>query len=630
VHDKGTGLGIAGHRLERLDAMKAFAASKGKPVNDFQTQLEFIDQELQTTEKDTGKALKSARTADEAARAFISFERPQGWTAANPEAGHGYANRVANAQALAGGSTGAGRAWFDEARTEQVKRYRTYLGTQAPAMVDTFVKQVNAAGDVPLADLKNLNDVIQQTGRADLRGRVDEALMAHYGVKDLDTLPTADRQAWVTQTSTAAANDALQFRVHEHMAATIEANAKAMQDTPYSTWSMRTNAPPPSAYNFDDPDQVGGVAAKRVAMQKTFRNNDRIAPTSVFEGKEAQGFAAALTNGDPAKAAQSLAGIGALPDDVYQATMAQKPITDAVTGMMSSKDPGRMSAGMAAVDKLWRTNPADAQATFGASAITKLQAWQALKDSFSAPELAERLNAADDPSTKKARDEAKEAAETETKSLTPSDMAYKMGTGWPGIGRLTGSTPAAPFDSIKGGEMVADYRSTYAALRTYGVDQDRASDLAVKRLGATWGASAAANNQIMKNPPERSYPAIAGSHDWLQQDLRSWISKRAGDEFEKGHRSLEVGIGGAGQTRNWSVEGLISDGQTQAEISGGRPPSYQVAIRRRDGTLDIIPSRIAFDPSDHIAKYGDNLDQRRQTVDFLRAGQFQNSGMPQP
>jgi hypothetical protein len=174
VHDKGTGLGIAGHRLERLDAMKAFAAARGKPVTDFQTQLEFIDQELNTTEKAAGTALRAARTPEEAARAFISFERPQGFTPANPEAGHGYANRVANATGLVGG-TGAGRAWFEEARLEQVNRTRDYLKGQAGNYVDTVVKMLNQSGDVPDEVLRNTADVLRETGQDELRRKVDGA-----------------------------------------------------------------------------------------------------------------------------------------------------------------------------------------------------------------------------------------------------------------------------------------------------------------------------------------------------------------------------------------------------------------------------------------------------------------------
>ncbi|MCK1706120.1 hypothetical protein IVA86_33145 [Bradyrhizobium sp. 146] len=101
VHDQGTGLGIAGHRLERLDAMRQFAQARGKPVTDFQTQLEFVNQELNTTEAGAGAKVRAARTPQEAAAAFINFERPQGYDPANIAASHGYTNRVNQATALA-------------------------------------------------------------------------------------------------------------------------------------------------------------------------------------------------------------------------------------------------------------------------------------------------------------------------------------------------------------------------------------------------------------------------------------------------------------------------------------------------------------------------------------------------
>jgi hypothetical protein len=191
---------------------------------------------------------------------------------------------------------------------------------------------------------------------------------------------------------------------------------------------------------------------------------------------------------------------------------------------------------------------------------------------------------------------------------------------------VTGATPAVPYDGITVRELTADYRSTYTALRTYGVDADKASELAVKRLESTWGISAAAGNQVMKNPPERAYPAIGGSHDWLKADLNAWVVKSAGPEFSAGQRTLEAGFAGAGSTRNWSLEGMIADGQTQAEIASGRPPSYQVAIKKADGTLSILPSRIAFDPSNHIEEHGAKLEERRQSAKFYDALGALNAG----
>jgi hypothetical protein len=365
---------------------------------------------------------------------------------------------------------------------------------------------------------------------------------------------------------------------------------------------------------------------QRATLSKRIGDLNHTPPPALLDKDEMPKLQAALQG--PAGPAV-LAGIAqTLKPEEMDALLAQKPFVDSITGMMSSKDPARMSAAMSVVDKSWRDNAAQAESRFGSAAITRLQAWQGLADSFSAPELAERLNASDDPATLKARTEAKDAAETETKSMGPADMAYKLGTGWPAIGRLTGSTPAAPFDSITGGALVAEYRSTYSSLRAYGVDADKASDLAVKRLQSTWGVSEAAGNQVMKNPPERSYPAIGGTHDWLQADLKDFITKRVGPEFDSTKRTLEAGVAGVGSTRNWSVEGLVADKQTQAEIAAGRPPSYQVAVRKADGTLDLISSRVAFDPSNHISEYGAGLERRRSGLEMTRPEN--NAGMPQP
>jgi muramidase (phage lysozyme) len=400
---------------------------------------------------------------------------------------------------------------------------------------------------------------------------------------------------------------------------------KRLADQPYQEAATRGWIAPVSPIDPGQPGTIAGALAERVAASQRIAAMNHTPAPPVLGKDELPQLQAALDGPAGANVLGQIATV--LRPEEVNTLLGEKGFANAVTGMMSSKDPVKMSTAMSVVDKLWRDNPAQAEGALGNPAITKLQAWQGLKGSFSAPELAERLNAADDPATVKSRETAKEAAEKETKSLTPSDMAYKLGTGWYGIGRLTGSTPAAPFDSIKGGEMVADYQTTYTALRTYGIDADRASELAVQRLQSTWGVSQAAGNQVMKNPPERSYPHVDGSHEWMQQDLNAWVTKRAGEQFTAGPRTLEVGIAGVAQSRNWDIAGMIADGQTQAEIAGGRPPSYQVAIKRKDGTLDILPGRVGFDPADHISKYGAKLQARQQAAE--QAQNF-NTVMPLP
>jgi hypothetical protein len=124
--------------------------------------------------------------------------------------------------------------------------------------------------------------------------------------------------------------------------------------------------------------------------------------------------------------------------------------------------------------------------------------------------------------------------------MTPSDMAYKLGTSWgiPAVRRQCRHRrdPGGAVRQHQGRRARGRLRATYTALRTYGVDADKASDLAVQRLQSTWGVSGAAGNQVMKNPPEKSYPQVDGTHDWMQKDLTDWVAKRAGAEFSAGPR----------------------------------------------------------------------------------------------
>lgn len=102
--DGGVSHGIAQWNGDRLKALKAFASSKGKPWNDYDTQLDFIIYELSSSESTAGQKLRASKTVEEATAAFIGYERPQGFSWTNPKGGHNYAGRLANANKVAGGS----------------------------------------------------------------------------------------------------------------------------------------------------------------------------------------------------------------------------------------------------------------------------------------------------------------------------------------------------------------------------------------------------------------------------------------------------------------------------------------------------------------------------------------------
>lgn len=100
--DNGTAQGAFQWRGPRLQALQQFATGTGQDWRTMDAQLGFLDNEMRGSEKGAGDQLFAATDVPGATRAMMAYERPQGYTAANPEAGNGYANRLSNAFRLAG------------------------------------------------------------------------------------------------------------------------------------------------------------------------------------------------------------------------------------------------------------------------------------------------------------------------------------------------------------------------------------------------------------------------------------------------------------------------------------------------------------------------------------------------
>jgi hypothetical protein len=95
--DGSDSIGLFQWNSDRARRLQAFAAARGAAVTDRKTQLEFLDNELRTTERAAGDQLQRAGDVREATRAAISALRPAGWSRSNPEGGHGFGARFRNA-----------------------------------------------------------------------------------------------------------------------------------------------------------------------------------------------------------------------------------------------------------------------------------------------------------------------------------------------------------------------------------------------------------------------------------------------------------------------------------------------------------------------------------------------------
>jgi hypothetical protein len=100
VGDGGKAFGLYQWHPDRQAGLQGFAKGQGLDRTDPYAQLAYSHNELQTSEKRAGDALRAATDVPSANDAMMAYLRPAGYTRGNPRAGHNYAGRLENAYAL--------------------------------------------------------------------------------------------------------------------------------------------------------------------------------------------------------------------------------------------------------------------------------------------------------------------------------------------------------------------------------------------------------------------------------------------------------------------------------------------------------------------------------------------------
>lgn len=98
--------GLAQWRAERLERLFNYSGTRTPSLKQ---QLDFTWHELTGSEYGTLSKLKRASTVEQATSAFIGYERPEGYTAANPQGAKSYNSRLKKAQKHAAGTGDAGK-----------------------------------------------------------------------------------------------------------------------------------------------------------------------------------------------------------------------------------------------------------------------------------------------------------------------------------------------------------------------------------------------------------------------------------------------------------------------------------------------------------------------------------------
>lgn len=351
IGDAGTSVGLAQFHNERAAALKSYAASVGKPASDFQTQLEFIDKELHGSEAGTLARLQGARTPEEAAAAFIHYERPQGYTPATPEAGLGFKNRQSLARSVfqgsaADGSGGPGvQSWLIANRTTSLDDAST------KAWKDIVTDWSGGKGGMPSVDrINEVLDAARTTGNIDLQTKIkyDSDLMDR--VQRISQLPVAQQVALETEVQRRirmGAPETGDTMVQKQLEARTQAIQKGLQDDPIAT--AIANFPDkfktPAPLDTSNPDNFVAGLKMRAQIAQVAAANWQVGPLSALDSQDVAQVKTALQNPDPAAKAGIYGAISQLPEDVRNATLKKlggnepKAMVEAAAGSMMAVAP---------------------------------------------------------------------------------------------------------------------------------------------------------------------------------------------------------------------------------------------------------------------------------------------------
>ncbi|QND67636.1 transglycosylase SLT domain-containing protein [Mesorhizobium loti] len=233
----------------------------------------------------------------------------------------------------------------------------------------------------------------------------------------------------------------------------------------------------------------------------------------------------------------------------------------------ASKDPAVFSAAMSQADALQTVAPVSFGAVEGAADIRdKLAAFRHFVNDrgMSGDEASQRILAMDDPAQKVNRDVLKPGLDKFTKTLSVADVTNAFDPG------ILSAEPGAGIMPVQTSALMAEYKEI-AEEKFYdtGGDEGAAKAQALAELKTRWNVSAISGApNLMRLPPELSYPPIDGKYDYLREDAM---------------KTAEGYVAGLHDGRKVDNIAIIPNATTRADIEMKRPPRYRLFYQYTEG-----------------------------------------------
>jgi hypothetical protein len=344
-----------------------------------------------------------------------------------------------------------------------------------------------------------------------------------------------------------------------------------------------------------NPQAFSAELQKRTTAADFVESYQQISGVSVLRPGEAARVGAAIGGQDANVAQTAMLGLSSLPPERLVATIAEGPVKDALAGAARSTDPARYTAAMTALDEMWSKAPQDVAKVLGSDTVRAVQDWQAKFRYYSAAEMGAALAKQDDPQVAKRREALESKGEGLARKKTVDSLVDDFDPS------IFVNGPDVPTDPGTRDVLMADYERLFGERYAVSQDEALAHTQAMQRMKIVWGKSAVNGGRLTMYPPEQTYSAVNGSHDWMGEELTADLKKTLGKP-----------------PANYSV---VADRMTEADVTAGRAPSYMiVTVDPETGVSDVVrtpdqkPLRYRWDDKHAVTDARDRFERQRARI----------------
>jgi hypothetical protein len=408
---------------------------------------------------------------------------------------------------------------------------------------------------------------------------------------------------------------------------------KNFQEHPYDESARRRWTEPAMPIDPTQPNTVAPALVDRAAKSARIGTLNHTPPPPLLD-KDAMPKLQTALQGQNAPAILGSISQSLQPDEM-QTLLKEEGFRSSVTGMSRSGDPAKMNAAYSFMDTQQKQNPLEFEKQFP-DGLKDLRAWQSNLSFYPPDEAAKRLLRSYDPAQSAAHAASDTVAHKQLESVSADNVVSKFSTGIGPIG-IGARAPVGEDAGVAKGALKADYDKNYKDGFAATGDATMADKFAMEKLNLKYAVSPTNGNKVMANAPERSYPMVGGSYDWMANQLDEAVAKsvgvtKASGAYDKNTPAGELygtvapgetfGNETPGERRYGAKRALVSDQTTDRDIASGKPPSYQVIVQDTNGRWSALtgatvegsntPQRFRFDPTTPFAERAASMNKLRE------------------